>query len=139
MRNLITAIAMVAAALFGSSTDLFAQTETARISGTVVDSQERPIVGVTVTATSTTSSATRTTVTDGNGKYAIANLLPAAYEVTFRLNGFKTLTRTLQLAVGTDVGADVTLEVGAVREVVAVSAPIELLNMRAPEVSTTIA
>src|SRR5262249_39715821 len=45
---------------------------------------------------------------------------------------------TLQLAVGSNVGADATLEVGGVKEVVAVVAPPESLGSRTAEVATTI-
>jgi outer membrane receptor protein involved in Fe transport len=117
---------------------VYAQTETAKISGTLTDTQERVVVGVTVTARSASTNTTRTTVTDADGRYVIANLLPATYEVSFQLTGFKTMTRTLRLAVGSNVGADAALDVGGVSEAVSVVAPQQSLSSRTAEVATTI-
>lgn len=64
---------------------------TARLSGRVIDDKnvngkidpgEPPIPGVTITLTSTSGNPTQTAVTDSNGEYFFANILPGPYRVT---------------------------------------------------------
>jgi outer membrane receptor protein involved in Fe transport len=115
-----------------------AQTETGRIVGRVTDPQGAVVPGVTVTATSVASGAMRETVTDVAGKYVIANALPTAYDLSFGLNGFKTVKMRVQVPVGAEVAADAKLDVGGVSETVSVTATTERINVRTPEVTTTI-
>src|SRR5437762_3378994 len=88
-----------------------AQTETGRISGTVIDPQDRVVPGATVTATNTGTGAVRTTVTDSEGKYVIANVAPAPYDEKITLTGFKTTTTHIRVPVGQAVAVDTKLTV----------------------------
>ncbi len=116
----------------------FAQTETGRISGTVSDPQGIATPGVTVTATAVATGAIRTTVTDTAGKFVIANLLPATYDVSYQLSGFKTAKTTVALRVGAEMSADMKLEVGGVSESVSVVSHTEQINTRTAEIVNTI-
>src|SRR2546428_2466380 len=115
-----------------------AQAETGRIAGTVTDPQGSAVPGATVTATSVSTGASRLTVTDTSGAYVLANLLPALYDIKFELTGFKTTTSRVQVTVGADLTTNARLEVGTLTEVVAVTAQSERINVRTPEVATTI-
>ena len=115
-----------------------AQTETGRISGTVSDPQGMTTPGVTVTATAGATGAVRTTVTDSSGKFVLANLLPAAYNVRFQLSGFKTSNTSVVVRVGAEVSADVKLEVGGIAESVLVVGQAEQINTRTAEIVNTI-
>src|SRR5439155_19055056 len=110
--------------VLGLAGGAYAQTETGRISGSVVDQQGAAVPGVSITATSATGVA-RTTVSDPAGKYVLANLIPAAYDVNFQLQGFKTSTQRVQVRVGSDVTANAKLEVGGLTETVSVTAAAE--------------
>jgi hypothetical protein len=116
----------------------FAQTETGKIAGRVTDAQDLPVPGATVTATAVQTQATRTAVTDGLGGYVMANVSPAAYDVTVQLSGFKTYATKVQVTVGAEVTIDARLEVGAQTEVVTVTAHVETINVRTAEVATTV-
>ena len=121
-----------------AATPAWAQLETGRISGTVSDAQGGVIPGVTVTAKSVNSGLTRETVTDTDGKYVIANAIADTYEVTFTLGGFKPVARRATVTVGSDVAADVKLEVGGLTERVEVVAVPETIDTRTGEFKTTI-
>src|SRR5262245_4583785 len=131
-------VLLLLAALALVSAPVVAQTETGRISGTVSDPQSAVVPGVTVNATSVSTGIVRSTVTDANGKYVIANVPAATYDVAFELSGFKSVKQRVTVNVGSDVGADARLEVGAVTEQVSVVATPEVVNTRTPQVQTTI-
>src|ERR1700751_396225 len=61
-RSLVVLVAMVLAAVVGTAVPgAFAQTETGRITGKIVDPQGAAVPGVTVTATNNATGAGRTT------------------------------------------------------------------------------
>ena len=64
----------------------------AKITGTVLDARNdgAPLAGVKVTI-----SETQTGMTDANGKYEIANLPLDAYELTFSLKDYATVTKKM--------------------------------------------
>ena len=121
-----------------TAANALAQSETGRIGGTLVDPQGGVTPGVTVTATSVGTGVQRVTVTDTSGRYVIANLPPATYDVTFELSGFKGVKNTVIVPVGADVAVNATLEVGNVTEQVTVTAALDRLNVRTPEFRGTI-
>ena len=66
----------------------------ASIVGTVKDASGAVLPGVTVEASSPALiEKTRSVVTNGAGQYAIENLRPGTYTVTFTLTGFSTVKR----------------------------------------------
>jgi Carboxypeptidase regulatory-like domain len=65
-----------------------AQQTTGTISGRILDVQELPVPGVTVTATGPQGS--RVSVTDAEGRYTVPFLIPGRYTVRAELQGFKT-------------------------------------------------
>jgi hypothetical protein len=93
-----------------------------------VDSSGGRLPGVTVTAKSLQTGLIQSTVSGGAGEWRIAALPVGTYEVTFELDGFKRVSRT-----GVNVAAaglhtvPVTLEVGALTELVQVTADAPLL------------
>jgi hypothetical protein len=103
----------------------------ASIVGTVRDSSGAVLPGVTVEASSPALiEKTRAVVTNGAGQYAIQDLRPGTYSVTFALPGFATVRRDgIELA-GTfiaTINADLT--VGGVAETVTVSGEAPVVDV----------
>lgn len=63
------------------------------LNGRVVDQSRAAIPGVCVTAVNVATNDARATLTNGEGVYQLAALSPGTYDLTFQLDGFKTVTR----------------------------------------------
>jgi len=138
MRGKLLLAVLAVVALVIASSRVEAQTDTGRISGAVTDPQGGVMPGVSVTATNVTNGFARTTATDAKGTFVIANLPPAAYEVSYELAGFKQVKNRLTVPAGGEIAADAKLELGAVTEQVNVTATVETVNVRTPQFQTTI-
>jgi hypothetical protein len=100
------------------------------IEGTVKDAQGGLLPGVTVTVRNVDTGAERTVVTNDAGVYR-APLLPlGTYEVTAELAGFKKQQQTaIPIAAGSTAVINVTMEVGAVEEMVSVVADASVVDL----------
>ena len=110
----------------------FAQlTPTARIAGKVVDTQGGPIPGVAVKATSPKLVGSAATVTDADGVYRLMALPSGTYEITFTLQGFKTLIRqNVRLELSQTLALNATLEEAAIEEQVTVIGQSPLIDVK---------
>jgi hypothetical protein len=69
--------------------------------GTVTDSSGRALPGVTVDLSRPAEANTvRTVVTGANGRYRIDTVLPGAYVLAFRLPGFRSAIRDIEIGGG---------------------------------------
>src|SRR5215216_5252640 len=93
--------ALAIAALLTSAAAVAAQSS--RIHGVVVDAQERPVPGVTVTVTGPTTDVTATT--DGSGTFTIDVPMPGRYDVRAELSGFAVETGTVTAEAGATANA----------------------------------
>jgi hypothetical protein len=116
-------ILLLACLAFVSPAFAQAQAANGSIEGTVTDSSGGVLPGVVVTVTNTDTGAVRSVVTNEAGLYR-APLLPlGGYTVTAELQGFKQFEQTgIRLSVGQVVVVNPVLAVGALSEVVSVSA-----------------
>lgn len=100
-----------------------AQTVTATLVGTVRDTSQAVVPGVTVTATQAGTNAVRTALTNQRGDFTIASLAPGAYAVTAELTGFRRVSvDRFELSVNQTARLDFVLEVGQLESTVAVTA-----------------
>jgi Carboxypeptidase regulatory-like domain len=117
----------------------WAQTTNGRISGTVLDASGAALAGVAVTITENRTGLTRSSTTDPQGAYRFVSLPPGIYTVTAELAAFKKGVKAgYDLVADGRVTVDFTLEVGAVTEVVEVSAPGETVNTTSGEISRVV-
>lgn len=108
---------------------LRAQVNQARLLGTVTDQSGGVIAGATVTVTDVNKNVSRTLTTDSAGEYVAPNLDPDTYTIRVEFRGFKTFTREgMQLGVGQEARADVTLQPGEQTQTVTVTEAIPLVE-----------
>jgi Carboxypeptidase regulatory-like domain len=106
-----------------------AQTSTGILTGTVSDSTDAVLAGVRVTATSTDRNTSQYTVTNDVGSYVIPALIPGDYTISAGLAGFKRFTREgVTLQVNETVKIDIRLEIGAVEDMIRVTAAAPMLE-----------
>jgi len=104
----------------------------ATLSGLVRDTSGAVLPGVNVEASSPALiEKTRATVTDSEGRYAIPDLRPGAYTVTFTLSGFKTIIRQGVELSGTNITTiNADLAVGAVEETITVTGATPIVDLQ---------
>jgi len=110
----------------------FAQlTPEGRINGRIVDQQGNPLPGVNVEAVSPRLIGKAIAVTDANGVYRLMALSSGTYEITFSLQGFKTLIRKgILLELSQTLALDVTLEEATIEEQVTVIGQSPLIDVK---------
>ena len=110
------------------------------ISGVVHDATGAVVAGVKVEASSDVLiERVRTVTTDAEGRYAIIDLRPGTYAVTFSQPGFAAVKETVVVPSNVTVPVDAELKPGAVAEVVnveAVVATVDVENVAHPETLT---
>src|SRR5215218_4682966 len=116
-----------------------AQQGTTEVRGRVVDAQGGMLPGVTLTVKNQDTGMFRTTVSGEDGTFIVSGIVPGRYEVSAELQGFKKfLRRNVELELGRTTSVDVPLEVGALSEVVNVSAESPLVDVTSKEVGGNI-
>jgi hypothetical protein len=93
------------------------------ISGVVTDTSGSVVPGVKVEAASPALiEKSRAVTTDGQGRYAIIDVRPGAYTVTFTADGFSTVKREVDVPSNVTVNVSAGLVVGSVGQTVEVHA-----------------
>jgi hypothetical protein len=123
MNRMICRLAVTAGVLVACVAGTAHAQQRASIVGVVQDSTGAVLPGVTVEASSPVLiEKSRSTITDAAGRYAVVDLRPGTYDVTFSLEGFSSVKRSgieLQGAFTAQVNA--TLNVGAMEETLTVT------------------
>jgi hypothetical protein len=114
--------------LISTASLCFAQSDTARLQGTVTDPQGGVVNGATVTVTSTETGRISTVTTNELGYYSVQALPPGNYGVEIAQKGFKKVSRELELQVAQVGVADFQLAVGEQTETIMVESGAPVLN-----------
>ncbi len=109
---------------------LQAQSDNARISGTVTDTSGAAIPGATITVTNLGTSAIQKVTSGGSGDFNVAGLPPGRYKAEVAASGFSGQVQNIQLEVSQVQALNFKLAVGAV------STEIQVTDA-APQVDTT--
>src|SRR5713226_8607437 len=117
------------ASLFTTGRLAMSQLPTATILGVLKDSSGAVVPDAGITAKNLETGLTRTAVSGADGSYRLSALPVGAYEVRVEHPGFRTEVRSgLTLAVGQEAVVNLTLQVGAVEQTVAVTGEAPLVN-----------
>lgn len=99
-----------------------AQFQFGSVLGLVKDPSQAPVPGAAVEIRSKTTNVARQATTSPTGEYNFVSLPPDKYTITVRQQGFREVSRSIELSVDQRLQADIVLEVGGVNEEVTVKA-----------------
>jgi hypothetical protein len=137
--QMLGACAGVAALALLVCSPAFAQETRATVTGIVKDAQGAVIPGVTVTVVNTDTGVSTEDVTNQSGVFNIQKLQPGPIRITATLPGFKTFVREgMTLRTAETVTVNVQLALGAVEEVVTVTAETGKLESNESTIAQTI-
>src|SRR5207244_8220623 len=127
-------VACVVSAVCFTPAPLHAQ-ERASIVGVVTDTSNAVLPGVTVEVSSPALiERVRSGVTDGSGRFAIIDLRPGTYTVTFSLAGFKSYKREGIVLEGSFAATvNGSLSVGQIEETVTVTAGSPVVDLQSTQ------
>jgi hypothetical protein len=121
------------ALLVAAGSNAAAQETTGSLQGQVVDPQQLPVPGATVTVTG--PQGARTFVTDGEGRWVAPFLTPGAYTVRVELQGFKAAQQSnIQVSLAQRREVNLQLQTGGLTETVQVTGGAPVIDVR----STTV-
>ena len=121
---------------------LFASVAAAQstISGQVKDASGAVMADVTVEASSEALiERSRVVTTNSDGRYAIVDVRPGTYTITFTKTGFSNVKQQIEVPANVTVPVDATMPIGTVGETVTVQAQVATVdvdNVAHPEVLT---
>ncbi|KAK0038690.1 carboxypeptidase regulatory-like domain-containing protein [Biomphalaria pfeifferi] len=102
-----------------------AQKTSGQISGNVVDQSGATIPDATITATQIGTGLQRTATTSEDGNYSLTDLPIGVYKISVKKSGFKeAVVDNISVNVASTTRQDVSLQVGAVGEVVTITADV---------------
>ena len=110
------------------------------ISGQAKDASGAVLAGVAIEASSEALiERSRSAVTNSEGRYAIVDVRPGNYTVTFTLMGFNTVRQQVEVPANVTVPVDANMQVGSIGQTVEVQskiATVDVENTSHPEVLT---
>src|SRR5258705_8086651 len=117
----------------------FAQAAGASTPGTITEAQAGVLPGVSVTVKNAESGVVRRSVTEGEGKYRLAGLSRARYNLTADLTGFQMVAvRDITLQIGQDYAKDFQLALSTLQESVTVTGESPIVEATKSEVATVV-
>jgi len=114
-----------------------AQTNRASITGTVTDDSGAVVPAVEVTATDKATNVATKATSNQDGIYVIPNLVPGAYSVEFRKDGFERVLRESVTLQSTEIARlDTSMKIGAISETITVTTDAPVLDLERPTEGT---
>src|SRR5215471_14000116 len=131
-------LATVLVVMFVSGT-MLGQAVNATLLGTVTDSSGAVVSGARVKVTEMRTGLERFSTTNSSGNYQFVDLPPGQYEVTAEQAGFKKATQKgIDVQVNSDVRVNISLQPGAVEQIVEVTAQAPIMETDRADVSQKI-
>lgn len=114
------------------SAQIFSQSSSGLISGTVKDSSGAVLPGASIVLTNTADNTSQTSTTNDDGNFTYAQVKPGTYTITVEKQGFKKYVKqNIILSTGDRLNAgDFTLEIGEISNTVTVTADAAQLQIK---------
>ncbi|HEX2491481.1 MAG TPA: TonB-dependent receptor, partial [Blastocatellia bacterium] len=107
--------------------------------GAVHDASGAVVPGVDLTLTNEETNTARSAITNGEGEYAFANVLPGLYTLRVSKGGYKKYEhKSIRIATQEFITLDVKLEIGQTTESVTISGEAAVLETSNPSIATTL-
>ncbi len=121
-----------------SLTQMFAQSVTGELVGTVYDSTGAAVPNASIVATNTATGVQLTAPTSASGQYRIPNVPIGTYDLKVTSQGFNaTEVKNLNVALNTTSTANVTLQVGEAKTVIEVTGASVTIDTTTAQVQST--
>jgi hypothetical protein len=135
LRRLSLAFVFIFLSLITFNIQVFAQDlDNVTVTGKIVDSNNAPVAGASVTATLTTTGVERTVVANEEGRYRIVELEPGNYSIKVTMQGFAAQEKTNLVTIA---GQNVQLDFNLAPAGVTAEQVITLEGDNEPVVDTT--
>jgi Carboxypeptidase regulatory-like domain len=132
-------LAMTPAILLGpGAMHLSAQTDTARIQGTVLDATGAAIPGASVTVKNADTGSTATVTSDGAGNFTINALVRGNYTAGVQATGFESQTQSLTLEVSQTLALNFRMNPGSASSTVTVTDAVPVVDTTTSSTGTVI-
>jgi hypothetical protein len=132
-------LSLILAGSLAFSKGLRAQSTTASLSGTVVDSSESVVQNAQVTVQNVETGFTQTASTDTTGAYLFSRLPIGTYKLTVEKEGFAPYVQAgIQLAVSQVATQNVKLTIGSTANQITVSADTSLVTTESATISQVV-
>lgn len=115
-----------------------AQTDSARLTGTITDAQGAVVANATITVTNVGTGRVQIVQSGSAGEYNFNALPPGTYKLEIKSGSFKTVTQTITLQVTQVAAANFKLEPGTVSETVEVKSDVPLVESASSNISEVI-
>ncbi len=126
--------------IFFAAASVLAQSDTARLTGTVVDANGAAVAGAAVTLTNERTGESRTVTARDDGTFIVPALQPAMYTIKASAPNFEPATRkNVGLLVGQTLSVDLTLTpIGLTAQVDVVTGQENLVNTSSASLGTNV-
>ncbi len=115
-----------------------AQTDTARLTGTITDSTGAVVSGATITVTNVGTQRAVTATSEADGNYVVSALPPGNYQIEVKQAGFQTVTQKVTLQTQQVAAVNVQLSVGQTSENVEVTSGVPLVESASSNISEVV-
>lgn len=138
-RILLCALCCALGVIFGPVTPCRAQSDTARLQGTVRDPSGAVVPGAQIKVTNQATNQTLRAATDAaSGTFSFQNVPPGNYQIEIAKTGFKTLKQPVTLEVAQVANLTLNLQTGTVTEEVVVTDIPALIDSASSDMGTTL-
>ena len=110
------------------SLSLMAQAPTGTIAGTVTDESGAVVPNASVTITNKETGSARALQSGADGSFSAPSLAAGQYDVRSEAPGFRALVRPAEVATGATTTVNLTMQVGATKDVVTVEGAAATIN-----------